>query len=633
MSRMINPALKPYQLPEVVLNEVISKFFKTTTDWESSFAGRNFDVGQIVTGRVVSIVKDEVTVDIGYKSEGVIDAADWYDDAEGLAALAVGQNIDVLLDTFDDANGQVVLSKKKADRLRAWKRVVSASKEGDEVSGKVVKAIRGGLLVDIGVLAFLPASQVSNRRAKDINEFIGQELSYKIIKIDDDRQNIVVSRRELLREHGEVVKKHLLGELVEGETREGVVKNIAEFGAFVDLGGIDGLLHITDMSWGRVSHPSEVVKVEQKIQVKVLKVDRERERIALGLKQLQSSPWENIEAKYPVGARVKGSVTNVMSYGAFVRLEDGIEGLVHISEMSWTKRIQDPKEVVQKGQEVEVVVLGINKEKEEISLGMKQVNDNPWNSVAEKYPVGNRVKGKVRNLTTYGAFVELEEGIDGLLHVSDMSWTKKVADPKEVVKKGDEIECVVLSVDVDKKRIALGLKQLAQDPWDADIPGRYVVGSIFRGKITKLTNFGVFVELETDLEGLLHVSELSVGGKTIKNPEEVVKVGQKLDVKVIKVDPKERKIGLTLAVPMDQQNLEGDAPSAAVAALIDRPRPTAPTPVPAEVAAAKPAAAAPQAGTPKKAAEGAKETPAQTSVGAALAEAMAAKKAARDQKK
>jgi small subunit ribosomal protein S1 len=411
------------------------------------------------------------------------------------------------------------------------------------VSGLVTRKIKGGLLVDIGVNVFLPASQVDIRRPGDIAEYIGKTIQCKILKIDESRRNIVVSRRKLIEEQREEMKRALLAEIKPGDLRRGVVKNIADFGAFVDLGGIDGLLHITDMSWGRIGHPSEMVHIDQEIDVKVLHVDYDKEKIALGLKQLTPSPWDKVPEKYPVGTRVRGEVVNVMSYGAFVKLEEGIEGLVHISEMSWTKRINHPNELVHVGDEVEVVVLALNREKQEISLGMKQTQTNPWDQVASKYPPGTVVKGVVRNLTNYGAFVELEQGIDGLLHVSDMSWTRKIGHPNELIEKGQELECQVLSVDQDKKRIALGLKQLRKDPWETDIPARYQPNDMVKGKVTKLTNFGVFVELEPGLEGLLHISELA--DHKVDNPEDEVAVGDEIEVKILRVDAGDRKIGLS----------------------------------------------------------------------------------------
>ena len=390
---------------------------------------------------------------------------------------------------------------------------------------------------------FLPASQVDIRRPHDIGEYIGKEIKCLVLKIDEARRNIVVSRRSLIEQERAQKKSELLKQLEVGQLRKGVVKNIADFGAFVDLGGIDGLLHITDMSWGRINHPSEMVQIDDQIEVMVLHIDYEKEKIALGLKQKSASPWDQVATKYPVNSTVKGTVVNVMSYGAFVKLEDGIEGLVHISEMSWTKRISHPSELVHIDQEVEVMVLDINQDKQEISLGMKQTQSNPWDKVADRYPPGALVKGRVRNLTNYGAFIEIEEGIDGLLHVSDMSWTRKIGHPSEVVEKGQEVECKVVSVDQERRRIALGLKQMDEDPWATDIPNRYQPGQLVKGKVTKITNFGVFVGLEDGLEGLLHISELA--DHKVENPEDVVKVGEEIEVKILRVDADERKIGLS----------------------------------------------------------------------------------------
>ncbi|MBK8978146.1 MAG: 30S ribosomal protein S1 [Planctomycetes bacterium] len=496
---------------------------------------------EIVKGRVLRVLEDgSVFVDVGYKAEGRI-PLDEFDDP---ATVVPGLEIECLVEAILDEDGYIDLSKRKADRIRGWETIIETHKEGDVVEGAVLRKIKGGLLVDIGVPVFLPASQVNIRRTGDVAEYIGQTIKARIIKIDEERMNIVISRRKLIEEEREELKQRLLSEIEEGQVRKGVVKNIADFGVFVDLGGLDGLLHITDMSWGRINHPSEMVSIDDEVEVKVLKIDRDRERIALGIKQKTPSPWENIEDKYPVNARVTGEVVNLMSYGAFVKLEDGVEGLVHISEMSWTKRVNDPREVVSIGDQVEVVVLEVNKEKQEISLGMKQTEVNPWDMVSESYPPGTIIRGRVRNLTNYGAFIELQEGIDGLLHITDMSWTKKITHPSEVVKKGEEVECVVLSVDQEKKRIALGLKQLQADPWSMDIPARYHIGDSVPGTVTKITNFGVFVELEPGLEGLLHVSELA--DHKVDNPEDIVKIGQRVEVRVIKIDPDERKIGLTL---------------------------------------------------------------------------------------
>lgn len=507
----------------------------------------DYDVNEIIDGVVLRVDDEEVLVDIGFKSEGIVPRDEWSDDDD---QPEPGQQIQVLLEDMEDTLGFILLSKRKADRVREWEKIISNHEEGDVVTGTVVRKIKGGLLVNIGVNVFLPASQVDIRRPSDIADYIGQEIECVILKIDESRRNIVVSRRKLIEDKREEMKKTLLSKIVEGEIRKGVVKNIADFGAFVDLGGIDGLLHITDMSWGRISHPTEMVKIDDEIEVMILNIDREREKIALGLKQKEKSPWEKVDEKYPVGTKVTGEVVNVMSYGAFVKLEDGIEGLVHISEMSWTKRINHPTELVNVGDEVEVVVLGINQDKQEISLGMKQTQPNPWDHVAEKYPPGQIVEGTVRNLTNYGAFIELEEGVDGLLHVSDMSWTRKISHANEMLKKGDSVRCQVLSVDEERKRIALGLKQLENDPWETDIPSRYQPGEIVHGKVTKITNFGVFVELEPELEGLLHISELA--DHKVENPEDVVKVDEDIEVRILRVDTSDRKIGLSRKLSADE---------------------------------------------------------------------------------
>ncbi|MEZ6124744.1 MAG: 30S ribosomal protein S1 [Planctomycetaceae bacterium] len=466
-----------------------------------------------------------------------------------------GDVIEVLLEEFEDSIGLIVLSKKKAERIRDWEDIIKTHAEGDVVKGPVVRKIKGGLLVQIGrevvgeevikngVNVFLPASQVDVRRPSDIGDYIGKDIECMILKIDEARKNIVVSRRRLIEEAREKEKKELLSVLKIGDIRPGTVKNIADFGAFVDLGGIDGLLHITDMSWGRINHPTEMVRIDDKIEVMILNIDYEKEKIALGLKQKSKSPWENISEKYPVDSTIKGEVVNVLSYGAFVKLEDGIEGLVHISEMSWTRRVNHPSELVAIGDQVEVMVLGINEDKQEISLGMKQTQANPWDNVLERYPVGQKVSGTVRNLTNYGAFIELEEGVDGLLHISDMSWTRKISHSNEMLKKGDKLECEILSVDQDRRRIALGLKQLDNDPWETTIPEKYSPGSNVKGKVTKITNFGVFVELEDELEGLLHVSELS--DEKVEHPESMVNVGDEIEVRILRVDTADRKIGLS----------------------------------------------------------------------------------------
>jgi small subunit ribosomal protein S1 len=501
---------------------------------------QDFTPGAIIKGKISGTVGDDFVVELGLKSEGVLEKSE-FDEPQN---VKVGDQVKVLLEDVEGDTGLVKISKRKADRIINWETIMQSKKEGNPVSGKVTKKIKGGLLVDIGVPVFLPASQVDIRRPGEISDWIGRTIDAVILKIDEERRNIVISRRKMIEQQREELKRKTLDGLQVGEIRKGTVKNIADFGAFIDLGGIDGLLHITDMSWGRINHPGELLKIDQEIEVKVLSIDKEKEKIALGLKQKEASPWENIEQRYPVGSVHEAVVVNVMSYGAFCVLQEGVEGLVHISEMSWTKRINHPSEVVTQGQQVKVKVLEINKDKQEISLGMKQVEDNPWERVAEKYPRGSVVEGKVRNIANYGAFVEIEEGIDGLLHVSDLSWTKKIGHPSEVLKKGESIKAVVLDVDQEKQRIALGLKQMQEDPWTTVIPANYRPGMVVEGHVTKIANFGVFVELEPGLEGLLHISEIS--DQKVEKPEDQLKVGQELAVKILRVDSEERKIGLSL---------------------------------------------------------------------------------------
>ena len=528
------------------LDQEVDLAMSGTDGAEYEGGGASLAVNSVLEGKVLRVDDEFVLVDVGYKSEGYIPRNEW-DDSE--PPPQVGDSVKVLLEEFEDGSleeqrGLITLSKRKARRIEDWLRVMESVKENDVVTGFVTRKIKGGLLVDIsGVNVFLPASQVDIRRPADIGDYCGRCIQCLVLKIDEQRRNIVVSRRALIEQERAERKKQLMETLEVGQVRRGIVKNIADFGAFVDLGGIDGLLHITDMSWGRIGHPSEMVAIDQEIEVQVLHIDREREKIALGMKQRTASPWAKVADKYPVGTVCKGTVVNVMSYGAFVKLEDGVEGLVHISEMSWTKRVSHPSELVKPGDEVEVVVLAINKEKQEISLGMKQTQQNPWEKVAADYPPGAVVKGVVRNLTNYGAFIEIDDGIDGLLHVTDMSWTRKVTHPSEMVDKGQEIECKVLSVDQQRRRIALGLKQMHEDPWTTDIPSRYKPGDVVKGNVTKITNFGVFVGLEDGLEGLLHISELSED--KVENAEEVVKVGDPIEVKILRVDTDDRKIGLS----------------------------------------------------------------------------------------
>ncbi len=520
-------------------------------DWLLEWVEReqtDYAQGEIVDGRIVEVNDEWALIDVGFKSEGTVNLNEWGADEE---TPKVGDTVKVLIEEMedelgaaDDPYGMISLSKTKAEKIIEWEKIIGEISEGQVVTGTVIRKIKGGLLVDIGVNVFLPGSQVDIRRPGDIGDFIGRVIQAEVLKIDDTRRNIVISRRSLIERQREEDRSYLMKELEVGQIRKGIVKNIADFGAFVDLGGIDGLLHITDMAWERIGHPTEMVSIDQEIEVKVLHIDREKQKIALGLKQKDRNPWENIEGKYPVGSDHKGEVVNVMSYGAFVKLEPGIEGLVHISEMSWTKRVNHPSELVNIGDEIDVKILGVDAEGQQLSLGMKQTQQNPWDEVLERYPEGQDVVGKVRNLTNYGAFIELEEGIDGLLHVSDMSWTRKIGHPSELLEKGQELKCRVLNVDESRRRIALGLKQLDSDPWDGDIPDKYQPGQLVKGNVTKITNFGVFIGLEDGLEGLLHISELAE--HKVEDPEEVVKVGEEIEVKVLRVDTDERKIGLSL---------------------------------------------------------------------------------------
>lgn len=508
------------------------------------------NAGQILRGRIVEISKDYVVVDVGLKSEGLVPAAEFMEPEE----LVLGGETEVYLDAAEGDDGQIVLSKEKARKFRQWEHIVNHCQEGSIVKGRIIRKVKGGLMVDIGMEAFLPGSQIDNKRIKNLDEFVGKTYEFKILKINIDRKNIVVSRRELLEEERVSRKAELLENIQEGTLRRGVVKNITDFGVFLDLDGIDGLLHITDMTWKRIKHPSEMIHLGQELEVIILHVDRDKGRVALGLKQKEENPWEEIERRYPAGTRVRGKIVNLVSYGAFIEIESGIEGLIHVSEMSWTKNITEPSEMVQVGDEVEAIVLSIQKDEGKISLGIKQTERNPWEDVERKYPVGSSVVTEIRNLTNYGAFVELEPGVDGLIHISDLSWIKKVSHPSEVLKKGDKVEAVILSVDPESKKITLGVKQLSNNPWET-IERTLPVGSLVHGVVTKTTAFGAFVQLDNGIEALIHVTELS--DQPFGKVEDVIQKGDEISAKVIKLDPEHKKVALSIKeylIEKNQQN-------------------------------------------------------------------------------
>ncbi len=500
---------------------------------------KNFTEGSIVSGKILSVNDGDVLIDIGYKSEGIVSVQE-FDDLE---EEPIGQEVEVFLEKLEDEYGMIVLSKRRAVQQRAWDYVVNECEEGSLVTGTIKNIVKGGFIVDVGVDAFLPGSQLDVVPVRNPEEHMGKTYEFRILKINLERKNIVVSRRELIEESRRESRRKILAEIQTGQLRAGQVKNITDFGAFVDLDGIDGLLHVTDMTWGRINHPSEILKVGDKLDVMILEVDLEKERISLGLKQTQDNPWEDIESRFPIGARVRGKVVNLAPYGGFIELEQGIEGLVHVSEMSWTKRIQRAADVLALGDEVDAVVLSVSSDDKKISLGMRQVEDNPWEVVAGKYPIGSLVQGKVRNFTSYGAFVELEEGVDGMIHVSDMSWTRKVNHPSEILQKGEEVETVVLEIDSSSQRISLGLKQAQGDPW-AGIVDRYPVGTKISGTVTKISSFGAFVEIEDGIDGLVHISQIS--DEHIENVKDVLNVGDTIEARVVKVDPVEHRIGLSV---------------------------------------------------------------------------------------
>lgn len=502
-------------------------------------AVQQFVEGSVVKGVIIDVRANEVLVDIGYKSEGLIPKHEFLKPE----SLVVGSEIEVLLEKIEDENGMVVLSYEKAEQKKNWDRIVLLCNEGGTIDGLVRSKVKGGLTVNIGVEAFLPASQIDVIPPRNLDEYVGKTFKFKVVKINQERKNIVLSRRELIESERDDRRRALIGEMKVGEIREGFVKNLTDFGAFIDLDGIDGLLHITDMSWGRINHPSEMVKVGEKVEVMVLEIDREKERVSLGLKQKHRNPWDDIAIKYPVNSKVHGKIVSVMPYGAFVQIEEGIEGMVHVSELSWTKRVARASDVLKVGEEVDAMVLEIKRDEQKISLGIRQLEANPWSFVAKKYPVGTKVAGKVRNLTNFGAFVEVEEGVDGMVHISDMSWTRKVTNPAEIVKKGQTVEAVVLEVDAASQRLSLGLKQLSEDPW-RNIDQHFRMGDLVKGKVVKLAAFGAFVELDGGLEGLVHISQIRE--ERVEKMKDVLKAGDEVNARVIKIDTAERRIGLSI---------------------------------------------------------------------------------------
>jgi len=515
---------------------------------------REFKEGSIVNGTIIAIRPQVVIVNIGYKSEGVIMSNEF--DGED---IEVGDEIEVLLEKLEDDEGMVVLSKEKAAYKQNWEKIVGVYEDGGLVKGKVKAAVKGGLTVNVGVEAFLPGSQVDIIPPKDLSEYVGNVYEFKIVKINEDRKNVVLSRREVIEAERSERRQKFLQTVGVGDKVTGVVKNITDFGAFVDLEGMDGLLHITDMSWGRVTHPSEMVRIGQPLEVQILEIDKDKERVSLGLKQMSDNPWEDILAKYPIGQEVSGKVTKLLPYGAFVEIEKGVEGLVHVSELSWVKRISRPSDVLELDQEIKAVVLGVSTEEQKISLGVRQLEENPWEKIEERYPIGTKITGSVRNLTSYGAFVGLEEGIDGMIHVSDLSWTRKINHPSEVIKKGDEVEAVVLQIDHENERVSLGIKQIGMDPWE-NIEERFKVGDVVGGSVAKIASFGAFVNLEGDIDGLIHISQLSE--EHVERVKDVIKVGDEVEARVIKVDRVERRIGLSVkAVSYTEDQLKKESAS------------------------------------------------------------------------
>lgn len=539
-------------IDDVDFSEEDAKLFATLLNKKESDSNKgsisSMEVGQILNGRIVEISPDFVVIDVGLKSEGLIASGEF-----GSDELLLDNEVEVYLDRAEGEDGQIILSREKARRQRKWEYIVNHCKEGSIVNGKVIRKVKGGLMVDIGIEAFLPGSQIDNKRIKNVDDYLGKELDFKILKINIERKNIVISRREVLEAERSSKRAQALETMQVDELCKGTVKNITDFGVFLDLGGIDGLLHITDMTWKRIKHPSEMVQIGDDLEVVILSIDKEKGRVALGLKQKDPNPWEELEQRYPPGTIIKGKIVNLVPYGAFIEIEEGIEGLIHVSEMSWTQNITDPSEVVTKGDEVTAIVLAVQKDEGKISLSIKQLEKNPWEEVEAKYPIGSTVKAKVRNLTNYGAFVGLEPGIDGLIHISDMSWIKKVSHPSEALEKGDEVEAIILSVDKESKKITLGIKQLSENPWES-IEKTTPEGSVVQGTVSKITAFGAFIELENGLQGLAHVNELS--DEAFGKVEEVVSVGDEVTAKVTKIDPERKKVLLSIKDYLVEKNQE-----------------------------------------------------------------------------
>ncbi len=500
---------------------------------------KNYKEGSIVKGFILEVRSREFLVDIGYKSEGVIPAAEFDDPEE----VEVGDEIEVLLERLENDEGMCVLSKEKAAQRQNWEKIVSVFQGDGLIRGKVKGVVKGGLTVNVGVEAFLPASQIDITPPRDLQQFVGNVYDFKIVKINEDRKNVVLSRRELIEKERAEKRFKFLNSIQSGDRVQGTVKNITDFGAFIDLDGIDGLLHVTDISWARVDHPNDMLKVGQTLEVVVLDINKDKERVSLGLKQTQDNPWDKIEERFPVGRAIRGKITNLMPYGAFVQIEEGVEGLIHVSELSWTKRIARPSDVLTLGQEVDAIVLGVNKDEQKISLGVRQLEPNPWDEIEQRYIIGKQVSGKVRNMTAYGVFVELEDGIDGMVHVSDLSWTRKINHPSEILQKGQQLEAVVIDIDKSNQRISLGFKQLEDDPWK-EIETRFRIGDLVKGTVTKIANFGAFVQLEGDIDGLVHISQISEDH--VERVKDILKVGEEVEARVIKVDKAERRIGLSI---------------------------------------------------------------------------------------